>query len=328
MRAAICLNATGRPALVSNAASPNRLRLLFFGMRCAFSAPPLAALIDAECDLRALVLPAPPGAPPLRFRPSGGGNLIRLPVAGSHPGVDELAERADIPILEIGALDSPEIVAALHDLQPDAIVVACFPWLIPAKVRQIPRLGCLNLHPSLLPRWRGSEPLFWMFKAGDSEGGVTVHCMDGAFDTGPILLQERIPVPDGVDGRAFEHELSTAGGKLLVEAIAALAGGAAAPVTQDEELATIAPMPNDRDLVIRSDQPARRVFNMVRGIAPFWGPLKMHISATDVEIPVSGAVTFEPDGTLPVPLVWSGRTIRVRCTPGVALLTPSAARYS
>jgi methionyl-tRNA formyltransferase len=312
---------------MSNAASPNRLRLLFFGMRCAFSAPPLAALIDAGCDLLALVLPAPFEAPPLRFRPSGSGNLIHLPIAGAHPGVDELAERADIPILEIGALDMPEVIAALRDFRPDAIVVACFPWLIPANVRQIPRLGCLNLHPSLLPRWRGSEPLFWMFKAGDSEGGITVHYMDRAFDTGPILLQERILVPDGVDGRAFEQELSIAGGELLVEAIAALAGGSVSPVSQDEKLATMAPMPIDRDLVIRSDQPARRVFNQVRGIAPLWGPLTLHISETGAEIPVSGAVTYEPEGTIPVPFVWSGRTVRIRCAPGVAQLTSSAPRY-
>lgn len=306
---------------MSNAAVSNQPRLLFFGMRCAFSAPPFAALIEAGCDLRALVLPAPHGAPALRFCSPGRRNLIRLPLADAVPTVDELAERAGIPVLEIGDVRSPDVIAALREFEPDAIAVACFPRKIPAAIRDLPRFGCLNLHPSLLPRWRGSEPLFWMFKAGDVEGGITVHLMDGGFDTGPILLQERVPVPDGVDGRAFERELATAGGKLLAEAIAGLVGETVSPVAQEDSLATVALMPNDQDLVIRSDQPARRIFNLVRGIVPLWGPLTLHIVETGAEIPVNGAVAFDPTSTIPVPLVWSERTVRVRCAPGVAVLT-------
>jgi methionyl-tRNA formyltransferase len=295
--------------------------LLVFGMRCAFSAPPLDALVRAGCDVRALVLPAPPGAPPVRVREPGGASPIRLPVAGVPIGVEEIAARAGVPVIDVADLRSPEMMAVLSDLRPDAIAVACFPWRIPGPVRVLPRLGCVNLHPSLLPRWRGPEPLFWTFMAGDAESGVTVHRMDGGFDTGPIVAQRRIPVPPGVDGLAFERQLAALGGDLLVASISGLDAGLLTPVPQDATLATYAPMPDDDDLTIGSNQPATRIADLVRGIVPLWGPLNLRIARTGAEIAVNGVLAIDLDGSQPEPVVWSGQTVRVQCRPGVAHLT-------
>jgi methionyl-tRNA formyltransferase len=307
---------------MSNGDARSNPRLLFFGMRCAFSAPPLEALIGTGCNLQAVVLPATfRGAPPVRVREPGQGALIRLPIAGSTPGVDELANRAGLPVIEVANLSSPDVLTALRAFQPDAIAVACFPWRIPAAVRDIPRLGCLNLHPSLLPRWRGPEPLFWTFKSGDAEAGATVHLMDDGFDTGPVVKQQRVPVTAGVNGLAFERELAAIGGRLLAESVAELDSGSIAPIPQDASLATQAPTPRDEDLIVTNDQPAARIVDLVRGIVPLWGPLILRIAEMGAEVMVNGVVSFDPEESMPVPVTLSESTVRVRCRPGVALLT-------
>jgi methionyl-tRNA formyltransferase len=231
-----------------------------------------------------------------------------------------------VPVVEIAGLRSPEVHEALSTFAPDVIAVACFPWRIPAPVRALPPLGCVNLHPSLLPRWRGPEPLFWTFKAGDAKTGVTVHLMDGGFDTGPILRQTRIEVSRGIHGIALEHTLATIGGQLLVEAISGLADGTLEPVPQDETLSTTALLPSDEDLVIGTDLPASRVADLIRGIVPLWGPLTLKIAETGEEFSVNGVLSVDPDGTLPQILVRTGDVITVRCSPGVATLTFAMAR--
>ena len=128
-----------------------------------------------------------------------------------------------MPLLTINGFGDPAVAEAIAGYEPDVIAVACFPWRVPANLRRIPRLGILNVHPSLLPRGRGPEPLFWTFRRGERETGTTVHLMDGGFDTGPVLRQERLPVPAGIDGGELERRLAKLGGRLLVEAIVGLA---------------------------------------------------------------------------------------------------------
>jgi methionyl-tRNA formyltransferase len=195
--------------------------------------------------------------------------------------------------------------------------------LIPAGIRSLPRLGCINVHPSLLPRWRGPEPIFWTFKAGDPETGVTVHHIDGGFDTGPILRQEKVSIPSGIDGLSLERQLATVGGRLLVDSIAGLANETLVTEPQDVAHATSAPVPVDEDLVIDVDQPAQRVFDLVRGIVPFWGPLTLRIPDSGEEFAIDGAVDFDPAGTQSTPVARTGETIAVRCNPGVVIMTLS-----
>jgi len=296
--------------------------VVFFGMRCAFSAPPLEALIQAGYDLPALVLPGRPGAEAVVQRVSRRGATVGLPTAGQHPlaSIDRLAVDADIPVLEVSDLKSGAALNVLQELEPDVIAVACFRWRIPSRVRVLPRLGSLNVHPSLLPRWRGPEPLFWTFKAGDLKAGTTVHLMDDGFDTGPIVRQEHVPLASGVDGLTLEHELAELGGRLLVEAIDGLAMGRLTPAPQDDALATTAPMPNDADLMVDLNQPARRVFEFVRGVAPLWGPLPFRSPNFDEFVLVDGTLAFDPDATQDAPIIRDGAVINARCNPGVVRL--------
>ena len=319
----------GTGAAMSNheaATTPNgreRPRVVFLGMRCAFSAPPLEALLGAGCDVRAVVVPGLPSGPAVRWRPPHPSGIVPLALSGqpSRSTLDALASEAGVPLLEIGNLTDSDVFDAMSGLSPDVIAVACFPWRIPRTVRELPRFGCLNVHPSLLPRWRGPEPIFWTFRAGDAVTGATAHIMDGGFDTGPVLLQERIAIPPGIDGDALERDLAVLGGQLLVRAIAGLAGGELAPVLQDSRHATFAPVPDDDDIVLDPSKPARRVFDFVRGAAPLWGPLTVVDPDTGQAWAIAGALDFDESAIQDAAVINSGRILSLRCNPGVIRVT-------
>src|SRR6185503_3137322 len=120
----------------------------------------------------------------------------------------------------------------------DAIAVACFSRRLPASLLRLPRLGCLNVHPSLLPAHRGPDPLFWIFHDGDEAGGVTIHLMDEGFDTGPIVLQENVALSDDMTVAELDRTCARLGGELLAEALFGLAAGTIQPEPQDASRAS------------------------------------------------------------------------------------------
>jgi methionyl-tRNA formyltransferase len=291
----------------------NQPRIVFFGMRCAFSTPPLAALLAAGCDVRALVVPGDPGSaativPPARS-PSTGRDIVALATA------------AGIPTVEVGDVRRPPSLAAIAAYQPDLIAVACFPWRLPAALRAIPSLGCFNVHPSLLPVGRGPEPVFWTLRRGERRTGTTIHLMDGGYDTGPIVAQSPVVVEDGVRAPALERRLAELGGRLLVDSVCALAVGEVTFTPQDPVLATTAPLPTDADYLVSTNLPARWAFTFVRGVAPLGGPLELVVLATGERYRLRDALDFMPDGVLEQPVVRSGDEIWVRFKPGVVRFT-------
>jgi methionyl-tRNA formyltransferase len=234
----------------------------------------------------------------------------------SSPTIDTIAAAAGIPLLTLRGVRRPEQRAAIDALSPSAIAVACCPWRLPAQLRALPPLGCLNVHPSLLPRWRGPEPLFWMFKQGDVAGGATVHLMDDGLDTGPILAQRVVPVSDLVDGAAFERQLADEGGLLLVEALHCLAAGSATLAAQDESRAIAAPSPVDADFTERSDRPAQALANLVAGIAPLWGPVLVESHLSGERIAVRRVLRVDPGASSGDAVDRSGNTVTFRCATG------------
>src|SRR6266536_191528 len=114
-----------------------------------------------------------------------------------------------------GGFSNPGTIRVLTEYQPETICVACFSKRIPRDILDIPRLGCLNVHPSLLPANRGPEPLFWTFREGNQRTGVTIHLMDEGMDTGPIVAQEALEIPDGISYTQLEAQCAELGGKLL-----------------------------------------------------------------------------------------------------------------
>ncbi|HEY8601612.1 MAG TPA: formyltransferase family protein [Thermomicrobiales bacterium] len=295
-------------------------RIVYCGMFGTLSRMPLAALLDAGYDIRAVIVPAAPGEPPVRqltppaewvARPTSFAALLRRTI------VDLAWERA-LPVLAVGDLGAAAS-AAIAACAPDLIAVSCFPHRFPTRLLALPPLGVLNLHPALLPRGRGPDPLFWAFREPDAEragaGGVTIHLMDRGLDSGPIVAQGRVTLTDGMSASELELHSAALGAELLVGAIEALTSGSAELTPQNEGMATTYPLPGEADFVIRPDHPARWVFNCLRGLTGR-GPTAA-LAIGERRWPVRAALGYDPAGTLPQPYREDGATLRVRCAPGV-----------
>ena len=183
--------------------------------------------------------------------------------------------------------DLRDRISALH---PDAICVACFPYRLPQEILRIPHLGSLNVHPSLLPDNRGPDPLFWTFRRGDAFTGVTIHLMDVGLDTGAILLQKRLEVPDGIGELLLEQRLADSGAELLREALSGLAAGRIQPVPQESARATRYPLPDSEDFVVTPERPARWAYNFARGLYTREVPICIRVRRPAV--PAAGAGGF------------------------------------
>ena len=269
-------------------------------MRCAFSEPVLSALISEGIDVGAVVLPL-----------ADGGEC-------GHP-IDHLARAAGIPVVSMAGFEGPEVVDRLAFFAPDVLVVACFPWRLPAAVRSLAPLGGVNVHPSLLPALRGPEPVFWALRRGDRRTGVTLHLLDAGFDTGPILVQDAVDIPSGIRAPDLDARLADLGASMLVPALRELAAGRLTPTVQEHSRATPAPIPTGADWVVPTNLPASWAYEFVRGVAPLGGPLSVLVLTTGERLAVTDAVSVEPFGLIDLALQRDGGHVSVRFRPGTAV---------
>ena len=268
-------------------------RVLFLGQSCVAAMPPLAALVEAECEISAVVLARQPGA--------------RL------GEIQRLASSTGIPVAWVKS--AAEATKTIRTIAPEVAVAACFPWRLPPAALETPPLGIINVHPSLLPAGRGPEPVFWTLRRGEPVTGVTVHRMDAGFDTGPIVAQAEMAVPDEVRAPDLERDLMTRGGSLLVDALPALAAGRLQPRPQPTQGVSYAPVPAPADWTMMSSLPAAWAWRFARGVAPLGGPLT--VIAGGAAIRVVDALDWSPDERLPERVIDDGDgTVRVRFAPG------------
>jgi methionyl-tRNA formyltransferase len=185
--------------------------------------------------------------------------------------VHRAAERFGIPVFTPSTLKGEEAAETLASQQADVAVVVAYGMILPQAILDIPELGCLNLHASLLPRWRGAAPIQRAVMAGDAETGVCVMKMEAGLDTGPVGMVERLAIaPDATAGDLHDR-LATLGADLMVRALAALGRGGLRFTPQPEEGVTYAHKIANAECRLNWAQPARRVHDMVRGLSPFPG---------------------------------------------------------
>ena len=286
-------------------------------MRGAFSLPPLRALLRSRHTVCAVVLPAaaalPADAALRRIDPAPPPGLLPILDPFVEQTIVGLAWEQQIPVLEIRRLAAPETLATLAALAPDVGVAACFARRIPPALLGVPQHGLLNVHPALLPAYRGPAPLFWTLRDG-APGGVTVHAMDAALDTGPIVAQAAVALPDGADGAALDTLLAARGGELLTSALEQLAAGTLERTAQPAA-GSAAPWPMDVDFTVEPDWSARRAFNFMRGAAEWNVPFR--ITLGDQRFSITHALAFDAQATLDAPFSVAGRTLRAQCAPGV-----------
>lgn len=187
------------------------------------------------------------------------------------PPVKELADKLELPVIQPNRLSEPEAMEQLHAWQPDLIVVAAFGQLLRPEVLDLPQHGCINVHASLLPRWRGAAPINAAIREGDTETGITIMKMDPGLDTGPILSQRSIPIgPDETAGSLFSR-LAQLGADLLLETLPAYLKGEITPQTQDETLATHASTLERTDGQLDFNKSAETLARLVRAYDPWPG---------------------------------------------------------
>jgi methionyl-tRNA formyltransferase len=292
------------------------MRIIFFGMLGRFSLPPLQRLLSLDIQVCALVVPAAPKSSDDAIWPLGPpATPADLPVLvpSLEQNILPLAWERHIPVWQVSSLPG-QALSQLAKLRPELIIVACWPYRLPRALLDLPKEGCLNLHPALLPAYRGPEPLFWQARQDERETGVTLHFLDDGLDSGDIVAQTRLERPDGLSGAALEQQGAEAGAALLVAAIEQLQAGQPLPRRpQVEQEASTYPRPCPADFVIPTTWPAQRAFNFISG-AENW-PLRIDLGAVSFEIRL--AKSYSARQTLDRPYRLFGDELWVQFQPGV-----------
>ena len=231
-----------------------RLRIAFFGTP-DFAVPTLEALLASRHPVVAAV------SQPDRAR--GRGHRT------SPTPVKAVALRAGLPVLQPDRLREPSFREQLTALRPDLGVVAAYGKILPEWLIAIPPLGLINVHASLLPRYRGAAPIQRAILAGEQDTGVTIMRIVRELDAGPMLARVARPIPADATGRDVERDLARSGAELLVEVVDAIADGRAIEEPQDERLATFAPKITREEGLLRWERPARDLHNQVRALTPW-----------------------------------------------------------
>ncbi|PTM39319.1 methionyl-tRNA formyltransferase [Bosea sp. 124] len=185
--------------------------------------------------------------------------------------VQKAAERFGIPVFTPSTLKTAEVAAQIASQEADVAVVVAFGMILPQGILDLPELGCLNLHASLLPRWRGAAPIQRAVMAGDAESGVCVMKMEAGLDTGPVAMVERLEIGPDMTAGDLHDQLAPLGADLMVRALAALGRGALRFTPQPEEGVTYAAKIGNAEARLNWARPARQVHDLVRGLAPFPG---------------------------------------------------------
>lgn len=247
----------------------SKIRTVFMGSP-DFSVPTLRALAAAGYELVGVVTQPD--------RPAGRGNKL------TPPPVKVAADELGLATIQPQRLRQPEAMEQLKAWAPDLIVVAAFGQILRPEVLDLPRFGCINVHASLLPRWRGAAPIQACILAGDEESGVTIMQMDPGIDTGPMLSQRAIRLAEDETGGSLFERISALGAELLLETLPRYINGELSPQPQPAEGATYAPMLKKEDGLLDFGQPAIQLERRVRAMSPWPGaffewqgaPLKIH----------------------------------------------------
>ncbi len=258
------------------------MKIIFAGTP-EFSVASLAVLLDSEHQVVAVYTQPD--------RPAGRGRKL------TASPVKSLALEHGLPVCQPKSLKGEAEQAELASLQADLMIVVAYGLLLPKAVLEAPRLGCVNVHASLLPRWRGAAPIQRAILAGDTESGVTIMQMDEGLDTGGMLLLRSCPIAPEDTAAELHDRLSLLGAEALQAALPGIADGTLQPETQDESLATYAKKLKKSEARLGWNQPARLLDQQVRAFNP-WPVAQTLLDGEIIRIwqsePLAGAVVAEP----------------------------------
>lgn len=248
---------------------PETTRIVFMGTP-EFALPTLTALMARYAVVGVVTQPD---------RPAGRGRLLR------PPPVKQMALANHLPVFQVKSLRTSEAVARLRDWAPDVFVTAATGHILTADVLAIPTRGTLNVHASLLPRWRGAAPIQAALLAGDAETGITIMCTDEGLDTGPILSQRAIPIAPRETATSLHDKLAQLGAELLLETLPRWLSGELIPQPQPDKGVTLAGRIRKEDGLINWERTAAEIDRQVRAYTPwpgaytFWNDRQLKVIA-------------------------------------------------
>jgi methionyl-tRNA formyltransferase len=277
-----------------------RYRVVFFGTP-DFAVPTLRALIDGPDTVVGVVCQPD--------KPSGRGQQLQA------PPVKRVAVEHHLPLVQPVKVKTEELPGVLRDWDPDLAIVAAYGRILPAAVLDLPRRGCINVHASLLPAYRGAAPIQWALLRGETTTGVTIMCMNERMDEGDMLLQRDTPIaPDETYG-ALQERLATLGAAALMDALAGLHAGTVQATPQDHAGASYAPMIRKQDGAIDWADAAAAIANRVRAFNP-WPSAFTTRQGRLLKVHRAHAVT-DTSERLPGTVLGIGEVIRVATGHGV-----------
>jgi methionyl-tRNA formyltransferase len=270
----------------------------------AFAVPSLEALIKSGHDVILVVTQCD--------KPSGRGLKIhRCPVA-------DYASSKNIPLFQPPKLKSADVCSHFSDLKMDLVVVVAYGKLIPSEILCLPKFECINVHASLLPKYRGAAPINWAIVNGEEKTGVTTMKVSEKMDAGDILLQEEVKIGPAETAADLHDRLAAAGSRLLIQTIEGLENKTIKPRPQDDSMATYAPMLKKEDGLIDWKKSAVEIFNLIRGMQP-WPAAYTHLGAKMLKI-YEARASGEKSGELPGTVVKSNGDLAVATGEGTLYL--------
>lgn len=279
------------------------MRLAFFGSP-DFALPSLEALLAAGHEV-ALVVSQP--AKPV-------GRSAEL----SDPPVARRAKELSLAVFQPPTLKDEVALARLAEVRADLFVVVAYGKILAQRVLDLPRLGCVNVHGSVLPRWRGASPVQAALLAGDAESGVSIMRMEAGMDTGPVYAVSRGPIAPGEDAGSLSARLAREGAELLVATLPAIGAGTLAPAPQDGALASLCPKIRREDGQADLSRPAEELVRRLRAFTP-WPGLFAFRGGRRVKLLAARVVPGTPGGT-PGEVLSAGDEIVVACGDGALAL--------
>jgi methionyl-tRNA formyltransferase len=285
-------------------------KILMLGSDGTFSGTVLRCLLEAHAEMCGFVF----HQASLR---SGAfeslGDEVPVVVAGTGPAI---AGEGGVPLIRLGSMGDENILDQVRSLEPDILLVACFPRILSDPWLTLPKLTCVNVHPSVLPSFRGPMPLFWQFREGEHETGVTLHIVEQDIDAGEIVAQSVMPLSAGARFSDVNATLAEMGAGLMVELLHRMSAGILVPRTvQDEVLASRQPFPKEKDFRFDTHFTAERAFRFMRGTQE-WG-VPFEVDAGDAVLILERALDYHDDARMTTPFEIDGNHVRIRFSEGV-----------
>jgi methionyl-tRNA formyltransferase len=273
----------------------SRPKIVFMGTP-EFAVPSLEILITHDYPIVGIVTQPD--------RPKGRGRVF------APSPVKVLAGKYHLPVSQPERMKDPKVIDYFRSLSPDLVVVVAFGQILPPEILEIPKMGCINVHPSLLPKFRGAAPMNWTIIRGEVKTGVTIMLMDEGLDTGDILTQEETMIDAEETFGELHDQLANSGAALLLKTVEMITSGTVTRTSQNDYLATYAPRLKKKDGLIRWKADVRQIVNLIRGLSPipcaytsYKGKILKIFSARVEEVSVTetpGKVGSETQAGLPI----------------------------